>query len=147
MLLERVVVYFLKLLFESSKKKYETDHQLRSRLQSYTWPGLEHCKSLDAAGCLRTSNQDAVRRSATSCIWHTSSPPGPRLRVDLPAVALHSSQYHITRWHGRTTLKVNGKTWNSTPAIRKRLNPMATKIGGGDYVPDIYPCAIFKNCR
>jgi len=45
---------------------------------------------------------------------------------------------YITRWHGsairarqsiiRTTSKVNGKTWNSTPAIRKVVNRWSPKF-------------------
>jgi len=35
-------------------------------------------------------------------------------------------------------LKVNGKF---DPEPPKTLEPIATKIGRGDYVPDIYPCA------
>ena len=38
-------------------------------------------------------------------------------------------------------MKVNGKAWNSTPRHPKTPEPMTTKIGTGDYVPDIYPCA------
>ena len=41
----------------------------------------------------------------------------------------------------RTTLKVNGKAWNSTPRHSKTPEQMATKIGRGDYVLDVYPYA------
>ena len=41
----------------------------------------------------------------------------------------------------RTASKVHGTTWNSTPHHPKTPEAMATKIGRGDYVPNIYPCA------
>ena len=57
---------------------------------------------------------------------------------------------YITRWHGSGTVvpelykddvKSQWKTWNSTPRHPKTPEPMTTKIGSGDYISDIYPCA------
>ena len=52
---------------------------------------------------------------------------------------MHLLCMHVDCRHKtRTTLKVNGKAAIRPPHHPKMPEPMATKIGRGDYIPDIY---------